>query len=62
MQMDGKTCECKHHGVFPVLVTIFGLAFLLRALGVLTEGFVNIVWPILVLVAGLMKMGKCKCC
>ncbi len=60
--MDGKSCGCGHHKMMPTLIVLFGLVFLLQALGVLTDGFVGIVWPILVLVAGFMKMGMCKCC
>ena len=62
--MGGGMCKCPHHKVVPVLVILFGLAFLLAALNVLTWGLVNVVWPILVIVAGFMKLtsGKCKCC
>jgi len=59
-------CKCGHHKVFPVLVVLFGLLFLLEAIGVVTSGFVMILWPILVIAGGLMKLGSksgmCKCC
>ena len=57
-------CACPHHKVFPILIILLGLVFLLEALSILTPGFVAIVWPIIVIVAGGMKlMGKkCKCC
>ena len=58
----GKTCSCSHHKVFPILVILFGLDFLLAAVGVLTWDFVNITWPILLIIAGCMKLVKCDCC
>jgi hypothetical protein len=58
--MGGKTCNCGHHKVFPILVILFGLAFLLGALNILTWSFVGIAWPILVIIAGASKF--CKCC
>ncbi len=60
----GGVCACMHHSVFPFLVFIFGLAFLLKAFGVLTDRTVEIAWPIIVAVAGLTRMNenKCKCC
>ena len=62
--MMGKKCGCPHHKVFSALIILFALDFFLGAIGVLTQGFVNLSWPILVGVAGLMKLsgGKCKCC
>lgn len=58
----GMTCSCSHHKVFPVLVVLFALAFLFGNLGWLSMDVVGIVWPILVGVAGVMGLGKCKCC
>ena len=59
-------CQCHHHKVMPVLVVLFGLTFLLGTWGTLSSDTVNIVWPILVIAAGLMKLssksGMCKCC
>jgi len=62
-----KVClKCHHHKVMPILVILFGLTFLLGTWGTLSPDTVNIVWPILVIVAGLMKLaeksGMCKCC
>ena len=59
----GMTCGCPHHKMVPLLVVLFGLAFLLEALGMLNMSFVNVAWPVLVILAGLMKMfkGMCKC-
>jgi len=59
-------CKCPHHKTMPVLVILFGLTFLLGAWDVVSERFVMIVWPIIVIVAGAMKLadksGMCKCC
>ena len=68
MGMDGKkmVCKCPHHKVIPVLVILFGLLFLLGALEIVTSGFVMLVWPILVIIAGFQKWAEkshmCKCC
>lgn len=59
-------CKCTHHKVLPVLVILFGLTFLLEGLGVITSSFAMIVWPVLVIAGGVMKLvsstGMCKCC
>ena len=57
-------CSCKHHKAMPTLVVLFGLVFLLGYLNILTTAAVNIIWPILVIVAGVSKLsdGACKCC
>jgi len=48
----------------PGLVVLFGALFLLGSFDIVSAGTVNMVWPILVILAGGMKMmeGKCKCC
>lgn len=60
----GKTCNCTHHKVIPILVILFGLEFLLATVGVFTWNFVDVTWPILVIIAGCVKLfGRtCKCC
>ena len=47
----------------PVLVILIGLDFLLGALGILTGGFVGLVWPVLLIIIGAVKLGSgsCKC-
>jgi len=62
--MRANTCKCPHHKMIPLLVVLFALLFLLKALGTFSEYTVSIVWPILLGAAGLMKMFeyKCKCC
>lgn len=66
MQGMKNMCKCPHHKVVPVLVVLFGVTFLLGAWGTLSWGTVNVVWPILVILAGLIKIGEksgmCKCC
>ena len=61
---NGNVCKCPHHKMIPLLVLLFGITFLLGALGTLSAGTVNVVWPILVIIAALMKLSKgmCKCC
>ena len=60
----GKTCGCVHHKIVPILTVLFALTFLFGAFDVITDRFVEITWPILVGLAGLMKMSErmCKCC
>lgn len=60
-QMGGMVCHCGRRKIMPWLVVLFGLAFLLEAVGTLSAGFVSIAWPILVIIAGLLKLGACKC-
>lgn len=60
----GKVCKCTHHKTMPILVILFGLLFLLQALGVIGMQSVAIIWPIIVMLAGIFKLAKrhCKCC
>ncbi len=55
-----KVCGCGHHKLVSWLIVLFGLVFLLGTFGYLSAYTVNIVWPIIVIVLGFMKM--CKCC
>jgi hypothetical protein len=71
-EMKGKTCSCGaggkcgcgHHKVIPILIIILGLAFLLAQVNVLTWAFVGVTWPILIIIAGCVKLmgSSCKCC
>lgn len=64
MKMEGKTCGCGCHKALPIIVILFGLLFLLGALNIVTWWFVDVAWPILVIIAGFVKLckGKCGCC
>jgi len=63
MNKEGGRCGCFHHKIVPATVLLFGLMFLVHnAFGWLSEGFVMVAWPILVVVAGVFKFGNCKCC
>ena len=61
---DKKVCSCPHHAMLPIFAVAFGLTFLLRGLGVLEPGIANIIWPIIVMAAGMTKLGSrfCTCC
>jgi len=61
---EAKKCGCPHHKMVPLLITLLGLAFLLKAMGILSAGFVGYTWPVLIILIGLQKMmsGMCKCC
>ena len=56
-------CGCRHHRMVPMLLVLLGLTFLLGNLGVVSAEFVDVAWPVLVIVVGLQKMMglKCKC-
>jgi hypothetical protein len=58
----GKVYKCPHHKVVPVLIILVGLDFLLGAVNVLTWSFVDITWPILLIIGGATKLGGCSCC
>ncbi|MCX6714363.1 MAG: DUF5668 domain-containing protein [Candidatus Uhrbacteria bacterium] len=62
--MQNMSCPCPHHKAVPLFITLIGLAFLLKALGYMSAGTVDIAWPILLVLVGLQKMmgGACKCC
>ena len=62
--MQKNVCGCPHHRMIPLLVVLFAIVFLLGAFDVLTQRVVSISWPVIVGVAGLMKLGesRCKCC
>jgi len=57
----GKTCGCGCHKVMPILIIILGLDLLLGTLNVISWGVVNIIWPILIIIAGCVKLGKRSC-
>jgi len=58
----GMVCKCSHHKVIPWLVILIGLDFLLGATMVLTWTFVDITWPILLIIGGVVKLVRCNCC
>ncbi|MEK7503668.1 MAG: DUF5668 domain-containing protein [Patescibacteria group bacterium] len=53
-----------HHKVMPMLIVLLGLTFLSKELGIVSAGTANVIWPVIVILAGLKKlMGNvCKCC
>ena len=57
----GMACKCPHHKVIPILVIILGLEFLFAELNVLTWAFVNVTWPILIIIAGVVKLNSSNC-
>ena len=60
---EGK-CSCMCHSMIGLFVVAFGLTFLLRTLDVITNHTAAIIWPIIVMLAGLQFMFRrmCKCC
>jgi hypothetical protein len=53
-----------HHKMVPLFIVLIGLTFLLEALGIVGVAFTSIVWPVLLILIGVMKLlkGMCKCC
>ncbi len=56
-------CRCAHRRTIPVLAIIVGLEFFLAEIGIFTWGFVNVTWPLLVIIAGIagLKGSHCRC-
>lgn len=69
---DGEKCEtccsgccrCIHHKVPGILVALFGLSFLLKNFGLYGDDVQNWIWPALIFVGGIAKVGgrMCGCC
>ena len=64
MNGNWEGCSCFHHKVVPLAITLIGLNALLGATGTLSPETVGMVWPVLLIIIGLMKLckGMCKCC
>ncbi len=62
MAGKGMVCKCPHHRTIPWLIILIGVDFLLGAMNVLTWSFVDITWPILVIIVGIIKLMRCNCC
>lgn len=60
--MGEGMCGCGHHKVGPLLISLIGLLFLLKALGYMSAATLDVAWPVLLILIGLMKGGMCKCC
>lgn len=56
-------CDCSHHKILPAFLVLFGLSFLLAQLGVISQVMNGTIWPVLVILLGLMKLksGSCSC-
>ncbi len=56
-------CHCSHRRTIPVLAIIVGLEFFLAEIGIFTWGFVNVTWPLLVVIAGIagLRDHRCRC-
>ena len=63
-KMGMRHCNCPHHKMIPLFIFVFGLLFFLNAINVLTGAALTMLWPIVVMLAGLTKLfsSKCGCC
>jgi hypothetical protein len=57
-------CKCPHHKIVPWCIILIGLSFLLSQMNILTVGAVNMLWPVFLIIIGVVKLrgGNCKCC
>lgn len=62
METQCGPCGCHCHRFNGILVALIGLDFLLGALGVLDAKVTGIVWPVLLMLIGIKKSLRCKCC
>ena len=60
---DGRHCSCSHHKIVPIILVIIGASFLLTQLGIITVVANSYIWPVSLILIGLMKLmsGNCKC-
>lgn len=59
---NGKVCACPHHKMVPWCIILIGLTFLLGQMNILTMEAVGLIWPVLLIIIGVTKLVKCKCC
>lgn len=64
MNNKNGICSHDHHSILPILVILFAISFLLQYQGLLAEDSVNVIWPILVGIGGMVMLvdNKCDCC
>lgn len=64
MNNGQKGCKCPHHSMGAWGILLIALVILLGNLGVFTDGFVGIVWPIILGLVAITKLSSrsCKCC
>lgn len=58
----GSMCSCPHHKLGALFVMLSGVLLLLGSLGVMTTDTMLMAWSILLILFGLVKMFRCKCC
>ncbi|MEK7390724.1 MAG: hypothetical protein AAB635_01130 [Patescibacteria group bacterium] len=61
MNNNNKNCSHVHHNIIPILVILIAVSFLLQYQGLLAENSVNIIWPILVGIGGMVMLIDSKC-
>jgi len=63
-QASGKKCSCPCHKMVGLFIALIGLTFLLGAFNVFSPRFVEVTWPILLVLIGikLTATGSCKGC
>ncbi|HYD93243.1 MAG TPA: hypothetical protein VEB18_02175 [Candidatus Paceibacterota bacterium] len=64
MDKVDPTCKCTHHAIAPVAIVLIGLDFLGHAAGLISDTFLSLSWPALLVIAGLVKLAghDCRCC
>lgn len=54
--MRNNTCGCGCHHYTPILIILFALLFLLKAMGYVSGSITSVVWPIIVGLGGIAKL------
>lgn len=70
MDKNGMGMHCGHRGIkMGLFLTAFGSVFLLGGLGLLLPETVAVLWPLVLVIAGLLMLlkgvarsGQCGCC
>ncbi len=62
MEAQNACCGCPCHKFNGILIALIGLDFLLGNLGVLDQKITGIVWPVLLMLMGVKRIVRCKCC
>ncbi len=60
--MENENCKCTHHKLIPLCIISIGAVFLLGEINVFTPEAVGMLWPLLLIVIGIAKLKRRKCC
>ncbi|MBY0369884.1 DUF5668 domain-containing protein [bacterium] len=60
----GSKCGCPCHSAKGIFITLVGVVFLLKAMGIISDDIAGYIWPSVIILIGLKMTFKnvCKCC